>query len=190
MKTFLLLFVLTSWGIQAQTIHELDWDTSVGTSLNLTLKVGESVRWTWTDNLPHSVVSESGSTQAFASPTLTGNGNTYLFTFTQVGTNPYICGVHTQTMGGIITVEEALSDKEFSLKNIALSPNPAKDFLTLNIPNGLDLKTVTIYNILGKEINSIPYLGNKINISNLTSGMYLLKLNTSNSSISKRFFKH
>ncbi|MCR8668587.1 T9SS type A sorting domain-containing protein [Aestuariibaculum sp. M13] len=189
MKTILLLFVLTACGIHAQSIHDLNWHTSVGTSLNLTIKVGETVRWTWTDNLRHSVVSQPGSSESFDSEEFTEINHVFEYTFTVVGTNPYICGVHTQTMGGTITVEEALSDKEFSIKSITLSPNPAKELLTLNIPNGLDLKTVSIFNILGKEINSTPYLGNKINISNLTSGMYLLKLSTSNSSITKRFFK-
>ncbi|WP_051238808.1 T9SS type A sorting domain-containing protein [Gaetbulibacter saemankumensis] len=189
MKTFLLLFALTFWGTQSQTIHDLNWDISVGSNLNRTVKVGESVRWTWTDDLPHSVISKFGSTQAFASDILTGNGNTYIFTFTQVGTNPYVCGVHSN-MGGTITVEEALSNEKFAIKNISLFPNPAEDILTLTIPNGVNLKAISIYNILGKEVINKPYLGNKINISNLTTGMYLLKLSTSNSDITKRFYKH
>lgn len=190
MKTFLLFFAFVAIQMHAQVTHELNWQIGIGTNVDLTIEVGDIVRWTWTDDARHTVESTVGSTETFNSSTLTGNGSTYSHIFSMVGTNPYICGFHPGTMAGTITVEEALSNKEFSLKNIALSPNPAKDFLTLNIPNGLDLKTVTIYNIIGKEINSIPYLGNKINISNLTSGMYLLKLNTSNSSITKRFFKH
>ncbi|GAA4291486.1 T9SS type A sorting domain-containing protein [Aestuariibaculum suncheonense] len=188
MKTFLLLFVFATLGIQAQITHNLNWDTTVGSELNLTINVGDKVIWTWTDNSPHTVESKPGSAENFSSLILTGEGSSFEHTFVSIGTNPYVCGVHP-SMGGTITVEQALSNEEFSIKSISLSPNPAKDFLTLNIPNSVNLKTVSIYNILGKEIINTSYLGNKINISNLTSGMYLLKLSTTDSNITKRFIK-
>lgn len=186
MKTILLFFVFTALGIQAQNTYHIDWQ--IGTVENLTIEVGDKVIWTWQDSNTHTVETVTGSTESFNSQELTGIGQTFEFVFNSIGTTTYICGIHP-TMTGVITVQEALSRKEFSLKEIAITPNPVKNILVLSVPNNIKIKTISIYNILGKEILNKSYFNNQIDISGLNSGLYLLKLSSTDAYITKRFIK-
>lgn len=62
--------------------------------------------------------------------------------------------------------------------NVALYPNPAKDDINV-VFNGLnDIKTVGIYNLIGKmqSIYKVSGSSANINVSNLPSGIYLVRL--------------
>lgn len=71
-----------------------------------TVAAGTTVTWTWsgTGDTPHSVHSEQAPTFT-SSQTLTGNGQTYTFTFTTPGTYHYDCAVHGEAMTGTIVVQ-------------------------------------------------------------------------------------
>lgn len=57
---------------------------------------------------------------------------------------------------------------------ISIYPNPASDFINIKIVESVDFST-EIYNMLGKKVRT--YKNQKtINISNLTSGIYILKI--------------
>ncbi len=189
MKTTLLLFVFAMFGIQAQTTYNLDWEMGIGTNIDLTIKVGDKVKWNWTDEFPHTVQSDAGSTETFNSGTKTGIGSSYLFTFSVIGTNPYHCGFHPFTMAGTITVENALGVEAFSLKDFSVSPNPASTELFLKLPQGISVKTISIYDILGKQLYSNNHIESSINIARLTKGMYFLRVSSENISHTKRFIK-
>jgi plastocyanin len=70
---------------------------------NLTIHVGDTVRWTWGSS-GHNVVSGTGGNAdgRFCSPSdggcanapLSSAGTTYEHTFTTAGTFPYFCAVH------------------------------------------------------------------------------------------------
>ena len=71
-----------------------------------TVAVGQTVTWTWTNtgSTSHSVQSIS-SPSFTSSDILTGNGQTYSFTFMQAGTYHYQCAVHGSLMSGVIVVQ-------------------------------------------------------------------------------------
>jgi plastocyanin len=71
-----------------------------------TVAVGQMVTWTWTNtgSTSHSVQSIS-SPSFTSSNVLTGNGQTYAFTFTQPGTYHYQCAVHGSLMTGVVVVQ-------------------------------------------------------------------------------------
>jgi plastocyanin len=71
-----------------------------------TVAVGQMVTWTWTNtgSTSHSVLSTS-SPSFTSSDILTGNGQTYTFTFTQPGTYHYSCAVHGSLMTGVVVVQ-------------------------------------------------------------------------------------
>ena len=82
---------------------------------NLTIAVGDTVRWVWGSG-GHSVVSgtNGSANNKFCSPSNTGcdnpplsnSGATYEHTFTQAGTFPYYCSVHFSLgMTGTIKVQ-------------------------------------------------------------------------------------
>ena len=71
-----------------------------------TVAAGTTVTWTWTSTggTAHSVHSEEAPTFT-SSSILTGNGQTYTFTFTTPGTYQYDCAVHGDAMTGTIVVQ-------------------------------------------------------------------------------------
>lgn len=71
-----------------------------------TVAAGTTVTWTWTNtgDTPHSVHSENAPTFT-SSNNLTGNGQTYTFTFNTPGTYHYDCAVHGEAMTGTIVVQ-------------------------------------------------------------------------------------
>ena len=79
-----------------------------------------------------------------------------------------------------------LSTKDFSASNVKVYPNPATDKLTIET-NNVNLSSIEIYNLLGKKVLEQNKLSNNtINISNLSNGVYMLKLNSDNMSITKK----
>jgi DNA-binding beta-propeller fold protein YncE len=68
----------------------------------------------------------------------------------------------------------ALNSSEFQTNNLKfnLYPNPASDILNIETEN--DLKSVEIYSIQGQKVLSAG--SKEINISNLTSGLYLVQV--------------
>jgi type IX secretion system substrate protein len=61
--------------------------------------------------------------------------------------------------------------------NIAIVPNPATGIFNINL-NGDVLKSVIIYNNLGQQVKEIT--SNKVNISNLSKGIYFVKIISQN----------
>lgn len=69
---------------------------------NLTVAKGTTVTWTNNDAVNHTVTGTSGGPDSVE---LT-SGQTYSYTFSDVGTFPYYCKVHGTGMAGRVTVTE------------------------------------------------------------------------------------
>jgi hypothetical protein len=79
-----------------------------------------------------------------------------------------------------------INDSELNKTEIILYPNPTSS--VLNIKTNSNLKRATIYSVLGKKI--LETSSKKITTSNLNKGIYLIKIETEDGSIStKRFMK-
>mgnify|MGYP002338691422 CR=1 FL=1 len=74
---------------------------------------------------------------------------------------------------------------------ISVYPNPAKDILTLDIKEGKRNTTVSIYNTEGSLVKTVPMNSSKrpINISELPSGTYILKVADEREPFVKQFIK-
>lgn len=169
-----LLTVLTASMATAQTTFDLDWFVGVpSANVSISVEIGDTVRWTWTDEVPHSVTSESGSQEDFDSGILTGSGSQFSYTFTEMGVNDYKCDVHS-AMEGTITVEQTASIEDKFRKNISFYPNPVSNKLTVASLYKLD--SYQIYSILGKVVAQGAANGNitEIDLSKLESGMYFI----------------
>jgi len=105
----------TILGTQTHTVMVGDGGELVFTPANLTIQVGDTVRWVW-GSPGHSVVSgtNGNADNRFCSPSDTGcdspplsnRGATYEHTFAQAGTFPYYCSVHFSLgMTGTIKVQ-------------------------------------------------------------------------------------
>ncbi|MGK0414142.1 MAG: serine protease AprX [Polaribacter sp.] len=84
-----------------------------------------------------------------------------------------------------------LSVPNFEETSIKIYPNPVKDFFTI-LSNGDNFKEyiVQIYNILGKKIlEKRQLISDKIDISNIEKGVYLLKIQKGNQENTIKFIK-
>ncbi len=73
-------------------------------------------------------------------------------------------------------VSSTASVNDFSISNIKLFPNPAKDILTIQTTNGIKIASVEVFDILGKQIIKSELQNNTLNVSELTQGMYIVKM--------------
>ncbi|WP_298512083.1 T9SS type A sorting domain-containing protein [uncultured Kordia sp.] len=88
----------------------------------------------------------------------------------------------------IVVSDATLSLDETETSVFRLYPNPSKG--TLNIQtNTNDAISVRIYSMLGREVLNADKVTNTIDISSLNNGMYLVKIETNNGSITKKIIK-
>lgn len=88
-------------------------------------------------------------------------------------------GSHNQTLSSITN----------EIQEIKIYPNPAKtNTITIATQTNLDIE---IYNVLGKQVlvTQITPDKNKVNISTLNSGVYIVNLKSNNKSITKKLIK-
>ncbi len=195
MKTKLLIaaLFLGLLNINAQTTHNLDWFTGIGSSVDLTIETGDTVIWTWTDP-NHTVENVVGSSvETFSSGFLAPTGSTFSHTFTLVGDNDYLCGVHgANSMSGTITVEESLGIEDEILNSFSIKSNPVNQNLELSFSQNLPKGELVIIDLLGKAVFSTTVNNSSsalIDVSSLKSGLYIVKISSGNSTQSKRFIK-
>lgn len=73
---------------------------SMFTPANIQVKVGTTVTWTNEDSVPHSVTFKNGMKDSGTF----GQGQSFRYTFTQVGTFTYYCTVHTEMLAQVVVV--------------------------------------------------------------------------------------
>src|SRR2546423_9688820 len=89
-------FCCTAQAATVQVQIELGSDSHF-TPKFLTIHAGDTVQWVWADGKDHSVVSGNGDTGAADGIFNSGVHSkpfTFSFTFPNVGSFPYFCGVH------------------------------------------------------------------------------------------------
>ncbi|HUH29036.1 T9SS type A sorting domain-containing protein [Gelidibacter sp.] len=88
------------------------------------------------------------------------------------GTNP-MCGT--------------LSTPAFESLYVEIYPNPTSDRLFVKSKN--PIKSVKVYNVLGKEFSVSPFNNEMIDVSSLSSGLYILKLFSETSEQTFKFIR-
>ena len=91
-------------------------------------------------------------------------------------------------------IEGALSNQEFELKNIAIYPNPSSRIF--NISSGdKQIDKIEIYDVSGKNIKTINNFSNnnsenKLDINEVSNGIYFVKITSENQNTIKRIIKN
>lgn len=77
----------------------------------------------------------------------------------------------------VVSVQTTLDNTEFELRNVVVYPNPVKDILNISFES--TISSVVIYNLLGQEVITKSPNTNEasIDVSNLVSGSYLVRVN-------------
>ncbi|QTE22474.1 T9SS type A sorting domain-containing protein [Polaribacter cellanae] len=81
------------------------------------------------------------------------------------------------------------SIKDNTLANVSLYPNPATSFVTISAENTIE--KLSVFNILGKVVKTISVnnTSKNIDVSDLNSGIYLIKFTVNNSVGTAKFIK-
>jgi hypothetical protein len=110
--------------------------------------------------------------------TFTNNANIYF---------DYNFPITTNTYSTTIT---ALSSQGFEFGTyFTLYPNAAKDILNIQAKQGLAINSIEIYNQLGQIVIASTNTLNTIDVSNIASGTYFVKVNTEKGSANAKFVK-
>lgn len=75
----------------------------------------------------------------------------------------------------IIYNSDNLAVNDATKGNIKLYPNPVKDILKLNLPNGEKISTIEVYNTLGQKVSDFSNV-EEINLTKLKAGVYIINL--------------
>jgi len=84
---------------------------------------------------------------------------------------------------------ESLRVDAQQLENISLFPNPVKDFLKLQLPVNVNIKSVILHNSLGQKLVSLTDNFQSIDMANYAAGLYIVTVVTETGSISKKVIK-
>ncbi len=107
-----------------------------------------------------------------------------------IAENTYGCN---DTLIKTITVRVATSINASYEGLINIYPNPVENNLILNLSQLSSTCTISIVNILGEEVYreslDTQISSKEVNTSNLTSGVYLLKIVSGNMTLTKKFNK-
>ncbi len=80
-----------------------------------------------------------------------------------------------------------LSTPEVSTYDMAIYPNPTNgDILYVNTKNNVEITSLQVYDMTGKQVLQQTNPSNEINIQELQKGIYILQLNTYNQTINKK----
>ncbi|GHC63008.1 peptidase S8 [Ulvibacter litoralis] len=105
----------------------------------------------------------------------------------------------TDQMGyGIPNFEDAYNalvnlglENDFRKEQFALYPNPVTTNVNVSFPEGVSEATMTVYNVIGKEVlnTTISATKNSVDLSQLTSGMYIASITSNNKTNSFKLIK-
>ncbi|NRD22261.1 VCBS repeat-containing protein [Winogradskyella litoriviva] len=97
--------------------------------------------------------------------------------------NPAIDTTHNITEGS------ALSAIDYTLIDLTIYPNPVENELFINTSSQVINKIATVFDINGKRVLNLKLKSNRIDVSNLTSGVYFLRLESQGKTMKRKFIK-
>jgi len=128
-----------------------------------------SYSWNFGDGSP----AGSGATVDHA---YTPTSATQTFEVTLIITND--CGSDTLT-ANVTVAPVGIKKPQLNASQLKLYPNPATQSVMLENVSGLKMKHITLFNVLGQEVLSLPVTNNakqSINVTPLTSGIYQVRI--------------
>jgi hypothetical protein len=87
----------------------------------------------------------------------------------------------------LIFEQETLGLNTDVTQNIRVYPNPAQDTLQIDLPSAIQLESVEFYNMLGELMKSSK--NKTIDITSLKTGIYLVKVITTQGQVTKKIIK-
>ena len=79
-----------------------------------------------------------------------------------------------------------LSTEEFSADSFKVFPNPTSTGFVNIVSNNNDATSVAVYDILGKQVINESLTNDRLNVSGLNTGVYILKITQNDASVTKK----
>ncbi len=139
---------------------------------------------TWTQ-----VASTAGTQQTIVDPAYASfpNASWRVETAWSINCNPTRGPINT-SRSNIRTNSVGLNEYSFASNFMSIYPNPAKGLVNITLAERLTNGTIELYDVLGKQIYSIQItsLTAIIDLSNIASGLYTIKVSDGNKSLIKK----
>jgi hypothetical protein len=84
--------------------------------------------------------------------------------------------------------DDSLGIDTINLESWKVYPNPVINILKIDNPNNLILKSVKLFDIMGRNTDA-TFANGEMNIENLSKGIYILQLETDEGTITKKVVK-
>jgi hypothetical protein len=81
---------------------------------------------------------------------------------------------------------QTLSNDDFASSNFSLYPNPVTNGSVTISSNSADAMQVQVYDVLGKVVKNEPLSNNMLDVSNLNTGLYIVKITQNQNSVTKK----
>ena len=91
------------------------------------------------------------------------------------------------------SVLQSLGNQDFKFDSyFRIYPNPAKDFLNIDVKQQIEVTSISIFNMLGQQILVIPNAQQtkQVDVSSLKTGNYFIKMNTNKGISNAKFIKN
>ncbi|WP_438964222.1 T9SS type A sorting domain-containing protein, partial [Winogradskyella sp.] len=82
--------------------------------------------------------------------------------------------------------DTVLSTNDFSNVNFSIYPNPTNTGNVTITSTIIDAMTVQVFDVLGKQVIIQRVTNNNLDVSNLRSGLYIVKITQNNASVTKK----
>ena len=92
-----------------------------------------------------------------------------------------------------ISTFKTLGTSDFKFSNyISLYPNPANSILNISAKNDIEIQSIAVYDILGRLVIAIPKTQKvfTVDVSDLKSGSYFVKINSDKGTSNTKFIKN
>ena len=126
--------------------------------------------------------------------------------YTQNSQLPWLKLVHTFQLGGSLppiyyydttvyvltqghNLSSIIKSNKFNTSAIEIYPNPSKSTINIKLDSSEPINQILVLDIEGRLVKSFSPNSNKINVSDLTKGIYFLKVITRERTLTKKFFK-
>jgi len=105
------------------------------------------------------------------------------------------CGTSTfgEVEDYVINVTGSSGINENGLGSVSIYPNPTNGILTIDVTNvNVDIQSIVLLDVTGRIITTASTVNGKVvfNLANETSGIYFVKINTSEGSITKKVVRY
>lgn len=103
--------------------------------------------------------------------------------------NGLVLTINNQIFGQAIFRNYTLNTTEFDINSIKIYPNPISNLVFIDTQNHV-IKKIEIFNSVGQLSKSIVSDFKIIEVSDLSIGIYLMKISTTNGILNKKIFKY